>query len=338
MEKRQPPTREPDGRVQHALVGSGPGRVGPGERDPGEEEQQDAPRGLGVEEALEGAARAGRRLGGSAHAPHLSGHRRWGYDPFGVLRSSPRSSTSSSPRSPGRCSSPWRGLLWRRRRRRRPGSPARPARCSGSSRRSRWRTSSPGSPRPACDRRCGPRWSTTRPSCSAGASTPAASKGSGETELNAGRRPRRGRATSSSAPGAVRNLLLSAGGPDARRAGRGRLGRRRSTAASGVPADRVVLERESRNTRENAERSARIVEGAGLEDAAPRHQRHAHAPGRGHLPQGRARGGPPAGGPPLRDPRTGAGCRAWSRSSGAARALRELAGRLVYRAAGYAGS
>ncbi len=94
-----------------------------------------------------------------------------------------------------------------------------------------------------------------------GAIDPAASKGSGETELGpAGDRVVAGYALLHS--GRVRNLLLSAGGPDSSGAVEADWGAA-FYRSLGVPADRIVLERESRNTRENAERSARIVKERG---------------------------------------------------------------------------
>jgi uncharacterized SAM-binding protein YcdF (DUF218 family) len=86
---------------------------------------------------------------------------------------------------------------------------------------------------------------------------PSASARSGEPELNpSGDRLVAGALLLRS--GQVRNLLLSAGGPDASRrveADWGGLLWKRM----GLPEDRIVLERESRNTRENAVESARIV-------------------------------------------------------------------------------
>lgn len=164
---------------------------------------------------------------------------------------------------------------------------------------------------------------------------PAASRASGETELNpSGDRVVAGFALLRS--GRVRNLLLSAGGPDSSEAVEADWGAALYRSL-GVPADRIVLERESRNTRENAERSALIVKErgwgtlllvtsamhmpraaasfrrAGLEvDLLPVDRRHGHGDGN-WLPRAES----------------------LERSSVA---LRELAGRLVYRAAGYAGS
>ena len=90
-----------------------------------------------------------------------------------------------------------------------------------------------------------------------GAIDPAASKASGEAELGpAGDRVVAGYELWRS--GKARNILVAAGGdepgmlPEADWAAR--LYRK-----LGVPEDRIVLERESRNTRENAENAARIV-------------------------------------------------------------------------------
>jgi uncharacterized SAM-binding protein YcdF (DUF218 family) len=164
---------------------------------------------------------------------------------------------------------------------------------------------------------------------------PAASKGSGETELNpAGDRIVAGLVLLQS--GRVRNVLLSAGGPEPTEpveADWGAVLYRRL----GVPGDRIFLERESRNTRENAEQSARIVRERGWKSlvlvTSAMHMPRAAATFRKAgldldlLPVDRRYG--PKDGSWL--PRV----ESLERSSGA---LRELAGRLVYRAAGYAGS
>ena len=136
--------------------------------------------------------------------------------------------------------------------------------------------------------------------------------------------------------GRARHLLLSAGGPDPS----GPVEADWSAALYrrlGVPGDRVVLERESRNTRENAERSAPIVKERGwrtlvLVTSAMHGPRAAAAFRRAGLEVDLL---------PV-DHRYGLGDGSWlpraealERSSAA---LRELAGRLVYRAAGYTGS
>jgi uncharacterized SAM-binding protein YcdF (DUF218 family) len=99
----------------------------------------------------------------------------------------------------------------------------------------------------------------------------------------------------------------------------------------------VVLERESRNTRENAERSARIVRERGwrtlLLVTSAMHAPRAEAAFRGAglavdvLPVDRRSGDRPGSFLPR--------ATALDRST---EALRELAGRLVYRAVGYSGS
>jgi uncharacterized SAM-binding protein YcdF (DUF218 family) len=164
---------------------------------------------------------------------------------------------------------------------------------------------------------------------------PGASRESGETELGpAGDRVVEGYALYHS--GRVRNLLLSAGGPDPAgpvEADWGAALYRRL----GVPGDRIVLERESRNTRENAERSARIVRERGWKSLVL-------VTSAMHMPRAAAtfrKAGLDADLLPV-DHRYGPGNGNWlprvealGRSS---EALRELAGRLVYRAAGYSGS
>ncbi len=95
---------------------------------------------------------------------------------------------------------------------------------------------------------------------------PGASRTSGETELSpAAERFLAGLELFRS--GRARNILLSAGGPDPGEGVEadwaGALYRR-----LGVPADRLILERESRNTRENAERTAAIVRERGLRSLA----------------------------------------------------------------------
>jgi uncharacterized SAM-binding protein YcdF (DUF218 family) len=163
---------------------------------------------------------------------------------------------------------------------------------------------------------------------------PAASKGSGETELNAaGDRILAGYALFRA--GQVRNLLLSAGGPDASEPVEADWGAA-TWRRLGVPADRVFLERESRNTRENAERSARIVKERGWRSlllvTSAMHMPRAEATFRKAglevdvLPVDRRHGPKDASWLPRVE--------SLERSSGA---LRELAGRLVYRAAAYAG-
>ena len=164
---------------------------------------------------------------------------------------------------------------------------------------------------------------------------PAASRESGQTELNAaGERAVAGFELFHS--GRVRNLLLSAGGssPDEPVEGDylAALYRR-----LGVPPDRIVLERESRNTRENAEQSARLVRERGWKTLLL-------VTSAAHMPRAAAtfrKSGLDVDLYPV-DHRYGA--RTWvllprsdafDRSSAA---LRELAGRLVYRVAGYAGS
>lgn len=163
---------------------------------------------------------------------------------------------------------------------------------------------------------------------------PAASRGSGEMELGpAGDRILAGFALFQS--GRVRNLLLSAGGPDPSEPVEADWGAA-AWRSLGVPADRVVRERQSRNTRENAEGSARIVRERGWNSlllvTSAMHMPRAAATFRKAglevdvLPVDRRHG--PKDGSWL--PRV----ESLERSSGA---LRELAGRLVYRAADYAG-
>jgi uncharacterized SAM-binding protein YcdF (DUF218 family) len=168
-----------------------------------------------------------------------------------------------------------------------------------------------------------------------GSIDPGASRESGDPELNpAGERMLAGYDLLRS--GRARNLLLSAGGEDPSEpveADFGALLYRRL----GIPPEQVVIERESRNTRENAERSAAIVRERGwtsllLVTSAM------------HMPRAAAsfrRAGLSFDVLPV-DHRYGR--RPWTvlpraevldRSTAA---LRELAGRLVYRAAGYAGS
>jgi uncharacterized SAM-binding protein YcdF (DUF218 family) len=164
---------------------------------------------------------------------------------------------------------------------------------------------------------------------------PAASKGSGGTELNAGG-DRIVAGYELFRSGRVRNLLLSAGGPDPSEPVEADWGAALYRRL-GVPGDRIVLERESRNTQENAARSASIVRERGwrtllLVTSAMHMPRSAAAFRRAGLevdllPVDHRYG--PKDGSWL--PRV----EALVRSSAA---LRELAGRLVYRAAGYAGS
>jgi uncharacterized SAM-binding protein YcdF (DUF218 family) len=165
---------------------------------------------------------------------------------------------------------------------------------------------------------------------------PAASIGSGETELNAaGDRVVAGYALFQS--GRVRNLMLSAGGPDPAEPVEA------DWAATlwrrlGVPGDRIVLERESRNTRENARWSVRVVRERGWKTlvlvTSAMHMPRAAATFRKAgldvdlLPVDRRYG-------PRKDGNWLPRVESLERSSGA---LRELAGRGVYRAVGYAGS
>ncbi len=164
---------------------------------------------------------------------------------------------------------------------------------------------------------------------------PAASKGSGGIELNAaGDRVVAGYELFRS--GRVRNLLLSAGGPESGEPVEADWGASLYLRL-GVPADRVVLERESRNTRENAERSALVVRERGWKTLLL-------VTSAMHMPRAAAafrKAGLEVDLLPV-DRRYGAKDGSWlprveslERSSAA---LRELAGRLVYRAAGYAGS
>jgi len=165
---------------------------------------------------------------------------------------------------------------------------------------------------------------------------PAASRVSGQTELlAAGERAVAGYELFHS--GRVRNLLLSAGGTspeedpveaDYLSALYRRLG---------VPGDRIVLERESRNTRENAEQSARLVRERGWKTLLL-------VTSAAHMPRAAAtfrKSGLDVDLYPV-DHRYGD--RTWvllPRSDAFDRstaALRELAGRLVYRGAGYTGS
>ncbi|HQR29728.1 MAG TPA: YdcF family protein [Anaeromyxobacteraceae bacterium] len=168
-----------------------------------------------------------------------------------------------------------------------------------------------------------------------GAVDPAASQVSGDIELSAaGDRVLAGYALVRS--GRARNLLLSAGGPE----GEGPVEADWMAVLYhrlGVPPDRIVLERDSRNTRENAERSARIVRERGwtslLLVTSAMHAPRAEAAFRRAglavdvLPVDRRWGDRPGSILPR--------ATALDRST---EALRELAGRVVYRAAGYAGS
>ena len=163
---------------------------------------------------------------------------------------------------------------------------------------------------------------------------PAASRRSGEPELNAGG-DRIVAGYELFRSGRARNLLLSAGGPDPSgpvEADWGAALYRRL----GVPGDRVVLERESRNTWENAQRSVPIVK-------ERRWSTLLLVTSAMHVPRAAAafrKAGLEVDLLPV-DHRHGLGDGSWlpraealERSSAA---LRELAGRLVYRAAGYSG-
>jgi uncharacterized SAM-binding protein YcdF (DUF218 family) len=162
---------------------------------------------------------------------------------------------------------------------------------------------------------------------------PAASETSGEAELGpAGDRIVAGYDLLRT--GRARHLLLSAGGPDPS----GRVEADWGAALYrrlGIPDDRIVLERTSRNTRENAEESARIVGARGWKSLllvtsamhAPRALESFQAAGLSPdlLPvdlRGSTRPGSWL-------PRA----QALEKST---EAIREMAGRLVYRAAGYA--
>jgi uncharacterized protein (TIGR03382 family) len=164
---------------------------------------------------------------------------------------------------------------------------------------------------------------------------PGASSLSGETELGpAGDRIVAGYDLVRS--GRARYLLLSAGGPDPSEKVEADWGAALYRRL-GVPEDRVVPERVSRNTRENAEESARIVRARGwrsllLVTSAM------HAPRA--LDSFRAAGLSPDLLPV--DVRGNEKSGSWLPRATAldrsTEALRELAGRLVYRAAGYARS
>jgi uncharacterized SAM-binding protein YcdF (DUF218 family) len=161
---------------------------------------------------------------------------------------------------------------------------------------------------------------------------PAASSFSGETELGpAGDRIVAGYDLFRG--GRARNILLSAGGPDPSEQVEADWGARLYRRL-GVPEDRILLERTSRNTRENAEESARIVRARGWKSLllvtsamhAPRALASFRAAGLSPdlLPvdvRGNAKLGSFL-------PRS----TALDRST---EVLRELAGRLVYRVAGY---
>jgi len=164
---------------------------------------------------------------------------------------------------------------------------------------------------------------------------PDASKASGRVELNpAGDRMIAGLELFLS--GRAQNLLLSAGGPEPEEPVEADWGAK-LLRSLGVPADRIVLERESRNTRENAERSALIVRERGWKTLLL-------VTSAMHMPRAAAsfrRAGLEVDVLPV-DRRHGAKGGNWlprveslERSTGA---LRELAGRLVYRLAGYARS
>jgi len=164
---------------------------------------------------------------------------------------------------------------------------------------------------------------------------PAASEATGAAELNAaGDRIVAGYELLQS--GRARNVLLSAGGPDPS-------GQVEADWASalyrrlGIPAERIVLERESRNTRENAEQSARIVQARGWKSLLL-------VTSALHVPRALASFRAAGLSPDVLPVDVRAGARLGSflpRASALDRStdvLRELAGRLVYRAAGYARS
>jgi uncharacterized SAM-binding protein YcdF (DUF218 family) len=164
---------------------------------------------------------------------------------------------------------------------------------------------------------------------------PGASSLTGETELGpAGDRIVAGYDLFRS--GRARYLLLSAGGPDPTEQVEADWGAALYRRL-GVPEDRIVLERASRNTRENAEESARIVLARGWKSLllvtsamhAPRALASFRAAGLSPdlLPVD-VRGNEKSGSWLPR-------ATALDRST---EALRELAGRWVYRAAGYARS
>jgi uncharacterized SAM-binding protein YcdF (DUF218 family) len=164
---------------------------------------------------------------------------------------------------------------------------------------------------------------------------PAASEATGEAELNAaGDRIVTGYELLQS--GRARNVLLSAGGPDPS----GPVEADWAAALYrrlGIPAERIVLERESRNTRENAEQSARIVHSRGWKSLLL-------VTSALHAPRALASFRAAGLSPDLLPVDVRAGARLGSflpRSSALDRStdvLRELAGRLVYRAVGYARS
>ena len=164
---------------------------------------------------------------------------------------------------------------------------------------------------------------------------PAASKGSGGIELGpAGDRVVAGYELFRA--GRVRNLLLSAGGPEPGEPVEADWGASLYLRL-GVPRDRVVVERESRNTRENAERSALVVRERGWKTLLL-------VTSAMHMPRAAAafrRAGLEVDVLPV-DHRYGVEAGGWlPRAESLERstaALRELAGRMVYRAAGYAGS
>ena len=164
---------------------------------------------------------------------------------------------------------------------------------------------------------------------------PAASTLTGETELGpAGDRIVAGFDLFRS--GRARYLLLSAGGPDPSEQVEADWGAALYRRL-GVPGDRVILERTSRNTQENAEESARIVLARGWESLllvtsamhAPRALESFRAAGLSPdlLPVDVRGNG-----------KTGSWLPRASALDRSTEALRELAGRLVYRAAGYARS
>jgi uncharacterized SAM-binding protein YcdF (DUF218 family) len=164
---------------------------------------------------------------------------------------------------------------------------------------------------------------------------PAASSFTGEAELGpAGDRIVAGYDLFRS--GRARYLLLSAGGPDPSEQVEADWGAALYRRL-GIPGDRVVLERTSRNTRENAEESARIVRARGWRSLllvtsamhAPRALASFRAAGLSPdlLPVDVRGNGKPGSWLPRAN--------ALDRST---EALRELAGRLVYRVAGYGSS
>ena len=97
-------------------------------------------------------------------------------------------------------------------------------------------------------------------------------------------------------------LLVITGGSRRRPIARWPTRWRRLARDSGVPADKIVLERQSRNTHENGERTAPLAAGTEREPHSARHRRAAHATRCRRVPASRLHGGTVSGAD-LRRPR-----------------------------------